>query len=72
MFEAGEVLDFVEVQGASMAFIHSFGPLDIMKCGRWARLGQPVGVRLVALGCVDAAVACTSRSTACYVPFEYR
>ena len=72
MFEAGQVLEFVEVRDANMAFISSFGPLELMACGRWAKLHHAVGVRLVALGCVEAAVACTSRSTACYVPFECR
>ena len=71
LYEAGQLLELVEVEAAPMAFIQAT-PMEVMGCGRWARLGAAAGVQLVALACVEAAVVRTRAATACYLPYECR
>ena len=72
--EAGTVLELVEVGplAAPMAFIDAYGPLNILGCGRWSTLGESVGVRLVALGCIGEATVHATAMSVCYVPYACR
>ena len=72
--EAGTVLELVEVGplAAPLAFIDAYGPLNMMGCGRWSRLGESLGVRLVSLGCVGEATVHAAAMSACYVPYACR